>query len=50
VLDVSQWKVQRIGLWRSANDAARANADAQQLTVLAVVGSAAHPQRLAVEA
>lgn len=50
VLDISQWKVQRIGLWRSANDAARANADAQQLSVLAVVGSAVRPQRLAVEA
>ena len=42
VLDITRWNVQRIGLWRSADDAARANANAQQLTVLAVVGSAVH--------
>jgi hypothetical protein len=50
VLDVTQWNIQRIGLWRSANDAARANANAQQLTVLAVVGSAVHRNDLSVEA
>jgi hypothetical protein len=45
VLDTTRWTVHRVGLWRSKTDASRAGANAQQLSVLAVVGNAVRPDR-----
>jgi hypothetical protein len=45
VLDTARWTIHRVGLWRSTTDASRAGANAQRLSVLAVVGNAVHPDR-----
>jgi hypothetical protein len=45
VLDVASWTIHRIGLWRSTTDASRSSANAQHLSVLAVVGNAVRPDR-----
>jgi hypothetical protein len=47
VLDAASWTVSRIGLWHSAADASDVSADAQRLSVLAVVGNAVQPQSIA---
>lgn len=47
VLDAASWTVRRIGLWRSAADALHVSADAQRLSVLAVVGNAVQPRSVA---
>ena len=47
VLDAASWTVSRIGLWRSAADASHVSADAQRLSVLAVVGNAVQPESIA---